>query len=174
MLIYTEFIFLIKFVINLYVWEFINTNEYSDPAKIGFNVARLTYSQTLTSYVIFDAICMLALLAHEYFLIRCGLHENTEIELETLQQATNRTEAGSSIIEFRKSLLIRTEKRPKLNFKEKIKEFFDKIGDRSRDEKPGDDYYTRTVLIQLLLLLYILIFYSQMDGELNNVENIFM
>lgn len=173
MLIYTEFIFLLKFLINLYIWEFISTGDYQDPGKIGFNVASKTYSIDLTTYISIDALCMLVILAHEYFLVRCGLNEHTEIELESLEQAKFRNNFKSSSADFRNSLLFKVELRPKLDFSDRIKAFFNKFGNSS-EEKPGYDYYTRIVLIQVLLLLYILFFYSKLDGDLGSVENIFM
>ena len=172
MLIYTLFVFLSKFIINLYVWDFLDT-DYNDTAKIGFNFAQRTYSQNLTTYVIFDAICMLALLAHEYYLIRCGLHEHTEDEIESLKQAKTRRQVAKVRRSLTLTMVGKTEKRPKFPFEKRIKQFFSNIHGETNQEKPGFDYYTRTVLVQFLILLYILFFFPQMDGETESVISIF-
>ena len=173
MLIYTEIIFLIKFVINLYVWDFLD-RDYRDDAKIGFNFFKNTYSKSLTEYIVFDAVCMLALLAHEYYLIRCGLHEHTEVEIENLEQAQTRRK----FLSVRKSLTLsmagKTEKRPKTNFKARVKGFFGGIhGGGENEEKPGFDYYTWTVISQFFILVFILFFFPQMSGESESVIGIF-
>lgn len=173
MLIYTEFIFLIKFVINLYIWEFLGSH-YTDAGKIGFNFAKNTYSETLTPYIIFDAICILITLGHEYFLIRCGLNDHVESEIESLEQAEMRRITDPHSTKFRKSLLLLTEMIPKKTFGIQIKDFLSKIGGGSNDEKPGRDYYTRTVLVQLFILIFILFFFSQMTGEISNFSNVFV
>ena len=172
MLIYTEFVFFLKFVINLYVWDFVSTGDYQDPAKTGFNIASRTYSVDLTMYILFDAICILALISHEYFLVRCGLNEHTEFELESLDQAKIRNQTGGSAINFRKSLVYKEDKRPKLALSERVKRFLHKIGNSDPEEKPGYDYYTRTFLIQLILLIFLLFFFTQMNGESGNISNI--
>lgn len=173
MLIYTEAVFLIKFVINLYVWKFFSTN-YSDAGKLGFNFAKNTYSRDLTPYVVLDALCILTILAHEYFLIRCGLNDHTENELESLIQARTRKLTDLDAGGFRKSLLFCTERRIKATFGNQVKDFFYKIGGGSNADKPGCDYYTRTVLVQLLILLFLLFFFSQMAGEISNFSNVFV
>ena len=96
------------------------------------------------------------------------------MQIETLEQAKIRNSFGNSIFEFRKTLVNRTTKRPTLGLKDKFKKFFDKIGNGLDEEKPGYDFYTKTVLVQLLILLFLLFFFSQMDGELSNVETIFV
>jgi hypothetical protein len=169
MLIYTEFVFLIKFIINLYIFDFLDQN-FNDPAKIGFNFVQNTYSKNLTSYIMLDAICMLALLAHEYFLVRCGLNDKTEVEIESLQQAKVRKYMRH---DYDIKALNQTEKRPKLWFGNRLTDFLNKLGG-SNDEKPGFDYYTRTVLIQLALLLFILLFFTRMGGNSSSNDTIFV
>jgi hypothetical protein len=172
MLIYTEVVFLTKFVINLYIWDFLD-RDYPDGAKIGFNFAQNTYSQSLTKYIILDAICMLVLLAHEYYLIRCGLHEHTETDIESLEQAHTRRKFLSTRRSLTLSMAGTTQKRPKMKFSERLKGFFGAIRGGNIEEKPGFDYYTRTVLIQFLILILILFFFPQMSGESESFIGIF-
>ena len=172
MLIYTEIVFLIKFLLNLYIWDFLD-RDYPDAAKIGFNFFQNTYSKSLTNYIVFDAVCMLTLLAHEYYLIRCGLHEHTEIEIENLHQAQTRRKFLSTRRSLRLSMAGKTEKRPKVNFGARLRGFFGGIHGGQNEDKPGFDYYTWTVITQFFILVFILFFFPQMSGESESVIGIF-
>lgn len=176
-MLYTEFVFFIKFILQFQLWDFIFGNEfmqnYKDENKIGFNLASNTYSKTLFYYVFWDVVVMLFILLHEHFLLRVGLWHKTEYEMETLAEGQNRLQRGYTQLNpgfqydenLKQDLLSRISR--------SISDFFHRLLPRNKEEKPGRDLYTPTVLIQLLILVYIFIFFSKMDGKGLNISRSF-
>ena len=171
MLAYAEAIFFIKFLLHLNVWELLGASNplenFHDSNKIGFLDPGNSYTPSIFSYTVFDVLCILAILSHEYYLLRCGLSNCCEFEFETLNQAKIRHEGrGDSPFEVmgvfeRRSLW------------SKFVGFLVRLSPKVKEEKPGKDLYTPTLLLQLLLLLYIIFFYTQMDGEYQNISGAF-
>lgn len=176
-MLYSELIFFIKFTIQFSIWEFVFGSEflqnYQDEYKTGLNRASNTYSGTLVNYVIWDVIVMLFILLHEYFLLRVGLWSKTEFEMESLEEAKLRLAGGliagprSSLPMFVRSggLIARGSRQVKL--------FFNRLLPHNKEEKPGKDLYTPTLLIQLVILVYLFLFFSQMDGRGLNISESF-
>ena len=50
-------------------------------------------------------------------------------------------------------------------YNEAKKLYFDKLFTKTRNEKPGNDYYASYTLVMFLLCFYILIFYTEMDQD---------
>ncbi|CAG9318296.1 PIEZO2_5 [Blepharisma stoltei] len=180
MQLYSEVIFFIKYSLQLNVWELIFQNNfltgYTDSGKIGFNLAENTYSNNLVDYVLWDALCMLILLIHQFYLLKVGLHEYTEFELETLEEAYMRNPEGESIVSS--ALSSREEwsefnPRPKLTCTGRVKALFQRLLPSCKEEKPGKDMYTSIILIQFLILIYLFCFFSKMSGDSQNISNSF-
>ena len=164
MLAYAETVFFLKFLLNLNIWELANSplDSYSDTYKIGFLKPDQSYTPSIFAYTVFDILCMFAILAHEYYLLRCGLGHSTEFQLENLTQAKSRQQrAGEVPFESDDGEVPVTKKSCWRGFIA----FLTRVSPKVKEEKPGLDLYTPALLVQLLLLLYILFFYTQMDGE---------
>lgn len=168
MMIYAELIFFIKFTIQFEIWELLfgqtYMRNYQDAYKIGFNLAGNTYSSTLLYYVVWDVVVMLFILLHEYSLLRVGLWKYTEYEMETFDDAKLRIERKVSKVLRKKKknwkasgLLLRATT--------EIKNFLNRLLPKNKEEKPGKDLYTPTICVQFLILLYLFIFFSKMDGK---------
>ena len=163
MLAYSEVVFFVKFVLHLNFWELLNNplQYYHDTYKIGFLDPTYSYTPSIFAYTVCDVLCMLAILAHEYYLLRCGLGRCTEFELETLNQAKARLQ-GAGEAPFQEAELLPVERS---SYWRKFIAFLTRVSPKVKEEKPGSDLYTPALLVQLILLFYILFFYTQMDGE---------
>jgi hypothetical protein len=176
-MLYSELVFFIKFTLQFQIWEFVFGQEfmmnYRDQYKIGFNRADNTYSQTLVNYVIWDVFVMLFVLLHEYFLLRVGLWKKTEYEMESLEEAKLRL-AGQGVTVSSLSPDSSTRTSSCLTrASRQIKQFFNRLLPHNKEEKPGKDLYTPTLLVQLVILVYLFLFFSQMDGRGLNISESF-
>lgn len=159
MMIYTQFIIVVKFFLQIdLIIEVIGKERmqnYSDPLKIGFNIASNTYSQTIFYYILWDVAAIITLLLHQQYLYRVGLQKLTEKEIETLEQAKKRNRLSAP-----QSISAQTH-------------FFSSLLLLSKEEKPGKDWYTHTIFIQITILVYIFFFFSKLDGNSINIEQSF-
>ena len=169
LMLYAELIFFIKFTIQFQIWGLIfggsYLQTYHDEWKIGFNIASNTYSGSLLEYVIWDVVVMLFILLHEYCLLRVGLWQYTEYQMESLEEAKIRAEKRPSMVLKKTSR--KKEKHLGLlqTMTADIKGFFYRLLPKNKEEKPGRDLYTPTILTQLVILVYLFIFFSKMDGK---------
>ena len=168
-MLYAELVFFIKFTLQFQIWDFIFGKEflegYQDPYKFGFNIASNTYSSTLVNYVILDIMVMLTVLIHEHVLLRVGLWHNTEYEMETLQQARERLQGKNASFTRRDSDDSDEDESCHKRISRKITDFFHRLLPKNKEEKPGKDLYTPINLIQLVILVYLFLFFSTMDGK---------
>ena len=158
MLIYAEVIFFVKFCLQLDIIFNDKLENFKDDWKIGLNLVKNTYSETLFFYVFWDVVVMIALLSNNYYLIKIGLWKHTEREIESLKQAKLRLRL---ITEHQAPAGLRTSA---------FLRFFNRLLPRNKQEKPGKDFYVYTVLIQMIILLYIFCFFSLMDGNSENIS----
>ncbi|CAG9310076.1 PIEZO2_1 [Blepharisma stoltei] len=182
MLLYTETVFFIKFSLQLDIWNYIFANgilaNYHDTLKTGFNLTKNTYSENLFNYILWDAMVMLFLLIHEYYLLRVGLWNQTEIGLETLETAKSRFS-----IEDDDSFIIAEDSAPRIMSRlsiinqiprsQEVIGFFKRLLPHNKEEKPGEDLYTPTIIIQLVILFYLICFFGNMDGTNANISKAF-
>lgn len=159
MMIYTQFVIVFKFFIQIdLIIEIIGKERmqnYNDPLKIGFNIAANTYSQTIFYYILWDVAAIITLLLHQQYLYRVGLQKLTEKEIETLDQA-----------KIRNNLQVTSTNDPQTHF-------FSSLLLLSKQEKPGKDWYTQTIFIQITILVYIFFFFSKLDGNSINIQQSF-
>lgn len=91
---YTSFVVFAKFVFQLDLWPYITggvfPNEYHDMYKLGFNLAQNTYSEIFFWYIFWDALLMIIILFHFYYLRRVGLLTHAEYDIENYEQAKAR------------------------------------------------------------------------------------
>jgi len=186
MLFYTVSVFWVKFAWQLGVWEWavpdgFHTNEVmapQDPYKLGFVLSEKTDSQSFFAYTIWDILCLLALVSHEYILIKSGLATQTQEDVTPIE-----TYMSLPVCPVRVKTL--HDLGPGLDFEalddyDNISEpdsnsraewmsepptsFLQRLIPRNSLAKPGADLYTYTVVIQVLILLSIVILYTNMEG----------
>ena len=157
MLIYAEVIFFVKFCLQLDIIFNDKLENFKDDWKIGFNLVKNTYSETLFFYVFWDVVVMIALLSNNYYLIKVGLWKQTEREIETLEQA-----------KIRMNLIAVYQVQPHSETSSFLR-FFNRLLPLNKQEKPGKDFYMYMVLIQMIILLYIFCFFSVMDGNSDSI-----
>lgn len=114
---------------------------------------------------------MLLLIFHEYYLLRVGLWPYTEFDLETLKDAKKRKQLETS--EGDEIENIPVYKESKRTLVQKLVAFYFRLLPRNKEEKPGWDLYTATVIIQFVILVYIFCFFSEMDGIATNIGKSF-
>ncbi|CAG9311917.1 PIEZO2_2 [Blepharisma stoltei] len=175
MTLYAQLVIIIKYIFQLSLWKLLFGDDvfktYYDTGKIGFNLASNTYSENLINYVILDALCMLALYAHEYYLMRTGLSERSETEIESLEEAYARNS-----LEYPDMPIIHIDENQGF-FKKiilKLNLFLQRLTPYNKDEKPGIDLYTPIILIQLWIFIYLLFFFSKMDWNYSSASNVFV
>ena len=163
MLWYAETVFFVKFALHLNFWSLLGNpfEGYYDTYKIGFLDPAYSYTPSIFAYTVCDVLCMLAILAHEHYLLRCGLGRSSEFQLETLTQAKTRQQ-GAGEAPFQEAEMLPEEHS---SYWSGFVAFLTRVSPKVKEEKPGSDLYTPALLVQLILLLYILFFYTQMDGE---------
>ena len=52
----------------------------------------------------------------------------------------------------------------------RVKRFFRRLLPFDSEEKPGHDLYTYTIIMQMLILLCIILLYTHMDGESQDIS----
>ena len=177
MLFYTECVFLVKFILQMEIWLLLFGSDfldnYQDPYKIGFNIVSNTYYGNLFLYTFMDVLCMLVILMHEYYLIRIGMDKLTETDIESLHSGKIRrfVEDGNCLLSF--SDAPENNHRKKYVILVEIKNFFVRLIPSNKEEKPGTDYYTPIIIIQLTILVVIFCAFTGMDGEQQDIAQSF-
>lgn len=178
MLIYAEVVYLIKVMFSSNLWITLYGKDYldsyKDVAKIGFNRPDNTYSDDIVSYIFWDIACIFIILRHQYFLCCIGLWHSTEYEIESLHEAKIRNNLETEkVIENRRYSFDESLDANNTSIISSFKKFFMRVFPRQPAEKPGKDYYLSTVMIQFLILIFIMCFYTKMDGEYTNISDSF-
>ena len=182
MLFYTECVFLAKFSLQMDLWlllfgsNFLQSYKVSgtqDPYKTGFNLVSNTYYENLFLYTWVDVLCMLVILMHEYYLIRIGLDKLTEPQIESLHAGKIRrfVEEGNCLLSF-SDVPEDSERRYWLWISE-FSDFLARLLPNNKEEKPGSDFYTPIIIVQLLTLVVIFCAFTGMDGEQQDIAQSF-
>jgi hypothetical protein len=179
MLIYAECVILAKMLMVCNLWETIFgadfLKDYKDIANIGINRPENTYSQTILHYTICDIICILTILLHEYFLLCIGLYPNSEYDIESLHEGLLRYYFQQGIrVPVRKGSFQSDIDSNHPSLFSGFKKFLFRLFPNQPEEKPGKDYYLLIIIVQFIILGYLLIFYTKMDGEYNNATDSFL
>ncbi|OMJ81198.1 hypothetical protein SteCoe_18374 [Stentor coeruleus] len=138
---YESVIIMLKYIFQLDILKEIFAealNQYKDPFKIGLNLAKNTYSETLFYYTLWDNAVIFSVLILEYYLLRVGLLNETEIDPICNKTANHK----------------KTLSRENLNI----------------NSKPGKDLYPYCLMMQLIITLYLFLFYSRMEGNYQDID----
>ena len=92
--IYTIIFLVIKFIIQLQIWQRIPTYKKGikvlENYKIGIKLYESNFSKGFFVYILFDALVLIFLLINNYLLVFAGLYDNREQEIENIFQANER------------------------------------------------------------------------------------
>lgn len=168
MLYYLSGVFMIKFCFQQEIWPYITKNSfpdtYHDPFKTGLNSAKNTHSETLFNYILWDALLMIVIVFHLYYLRRVGLFEHSEYDIETFEQAEDRREREKSRhdrdrLESQDSAFTTHQ-----SCLRKIEKLVTRLIPTKKEEKPGKDFYFQIFFVQLVILIYIFFTFTKMEG----------
>ena len=186
-MIYCSSVIIVKFFFQLNIWEQFDTfsglfeskNEYIK--RIGIKQFTALNSNEFVVYVFYDFLLLCTLLTNQFMLIRKGLWNETEIEYETIEEANTRINKfqaknyKNNTDEFNTNIVLSNEEiveligkvknKGKSSFTKQICDFYSKTFTSVRNEKPGRDYYLYYTIIQFFILVYIIIFYTQMEQD---------
>ena len=192
LMIYTTFIIFLKFFIQSNLWEL---GELSSKIYIYFDESSEDYISYLglkkipdhdfylfMSYIFPDFFILLLLIINQIILIRKGLWYNSESGYENIEEANNRiiiynSEKMLKRIKFDENctkmlspneiikLIGKAKSGKQLNIVEKIKKFNKKIFNKFRNEKPGRDFYNYYTFTMIIILIYIIFFYTNMEQD---------
>ena len=184
-LIYCCFVIFVKFFFQLTIWEHISIfkslyeNSYTSWSfRIGIKKCS-DDSLEFFGYIIYDFILLSLLLTNQFMLIRKGLWGMTEIDYETIEEANDRilrfnsdeykNRKGDDGRELSNEEIVHLFGKPKNNsemtFRRRFQDFYYKNFTYVRNEKPGKDFYLYYTLIQTIILIYIIFFYTKMDQD---------
>ena len=192
LMVYTTLVIFLKFLIQLNFWEL---DIYAKEIYAYFDESNENYIHYLglrkivdhdfflfMAYIFPDFFVLILLIINQIILTRKGLWYNIETEYEKIEEANNRIilynsrkikkqlnfdENDSKILSSNEILKLigkaRNEKTP--NIFKRIQKFHQKIFNRLRNEKPGKDFYNYYTLIQIVILIYIIFFYTKMEQD---------
>ena len=95
LVIYAEALLALKYVLQLDVLTVLDSKSalgelFPDGARIGLRVFHSTRSLHFINYIIWDCMVILFIMLHQYILIKLGVLNLREIELENIEEATYR------------------------------------------------------------------------------------
>ena len=154
-------------------------NKDSILSRFGFKRYKENEFMRLFKYLIFDFLVLTVLLINQFLLIKKGLWYEIENDYETIEEANKRIQFYKSKKAKEKFRLI-----PKiLNYNQiqsifgdpvnyetnglykKIKSFINNNIYYIRNEKPGKDFYFLYTIFQILIIIYIILFYTRMEQD---------
>ena len=192
LMVYTTLVIFLKFVIQLNFWEL---DIYAKHLYTYFDESSEKYIYYLglkkivdhdfflfMSFIFPDFLILILLIINQIILTRKGLWYNIETEYEKIEEANNRIilynsekmkkklnfdENDSKKLTSNEILKLigkaRTEKQT--NIIKRIQKFHQKIFNRLRNEKPGKDLYSYYTFTQIIILVYIIFFYTKMEQD---------
>ena len=188
-LIYCSFIIFVKFFFQLNLWEHLSifqsfvesTNPYIK--KIGIKKCN-EENGNFFGYVIYDFILLSIFITNQFMLVRNGLWNMTELDYETIEEANDRIQKfnsekykdNSNINKKKKkdeqltneeivNLLGKAKNTEFESIKKRLRAFYQKNFTFVRNEKPGKDFYLYYTIIQMIILIYVIFFYTKMDQD---------
>ncbi|CAG9323173.1 unnamed protein product [Blepharisma stoltei] len=175
LLYYISTVVFVKFCFQLDLWPYLTNDvfpiNYHDPAKIGFNLAQNTYSGAFFWYIFYDALLIVTILFHTYYLRRVGLHNRVEYEIESFEQAKVRyikqVSSADESLELKSHYPYQIDSG---SFFGKFVKLISRIIPKNKEEKPGKDLYLPLILIQLIILVYIFICFTRMEGYSHDIS----
>jgi hypothetical protein len=178
LLIYTEGVVFAKYILQLEIWAYLDTDDhlqdYRDQAKLGMNLAKNTYSESMFAYIILDILVILAIIIHRHFLITAGLDNHSEFELESLHEAKLRQLfSDQEFAGFEQFSFDSQWDGKDVKWWRKVKLFFVRLLPIYKEEKPGKDYYVYALWCQIVVLVFLFCFYTNMTGQDSDIGSSF-
>ena len=192
LMVYTTFVIFLKFLLQLNFWELdLNAKEiyrfFDETSEeylyyLGLKKIQNHDFLKFMGFIFPDFFILILLIINQILLTRKGLWYNIETDYEKIEEANHRimlynsermkrklkfNENSDKILSSNEILKYigkaRTEK--PLNIFQRIKKFLGKIFNRLRNEKPGIDYYNYYTSIQIIILIYIIFFYTKLEQD---------
>ncbi|MCQ2819658.1 MAG: hypothetical protein MJ252_20530, partial [archaeon] len=178
-ILYCSIVLIIKLILNL---NFISDVQSDiEDANEGLN----DYAISMKSFK-WDAVLFTVLILNQSILIQQGLWEHKETSYETIYDAHirikkyNSENYNSKYKQERKSYNKRELTNKEIldiigpvilgegaNMTNEIQAFYKKNFNFVRNEKPGKDFYKSYTIIQMLILVYTIIFYTEMEKDIS-------
>ena len=190
LLVYTTIIILLKFIIQLNILEknetiriFLNDIENDNLIiNLGFKKIEKEQISSFLSYIILDFLVLILIIINQFILIRKGLWYMTESDYETIEESNDRIIKYNSNkvkekigfnIDNKKilpqnqiiSLIGELKEDSNKTILQRINDFYKKNFTRLRNEKPGKDYYVYYTIFLVIILIYIIFFYTEMEKD---------
>ena len=190
LLIYSALIILLKFMLQLNILEkdenikiFLNDIQNDNfIINIGFKKIDKEHISNFLSYIILDFFVLIIIIINQFILIRKGLWYMTESDYETIEESNDRIiKYNSKIvkdeigfdIDNKKilpqnqiiSLIGELKPNQKKKIIERISNFYNTNFTRLRNEKPGKDLYAYYTVFLVIILIYIIFFYTEMEKD---------
>ena len=190
LLVYTAFLIFLKLVIQLNIWEKIDgLKEILEDIKndnltfnLGFKKIDNTNFLNFFRYVFPDFLVLIVIIINQFILIRKGLWYSCETDYETIEESNDRiikfnsvktnNEIGINIDNKRIlpqneiiSLIGKVKQPKKINIIKRISDFYKINFTRIRNEKPGKDFYMSYTIFLIIILIYIIFFYTKMEKD---------
>ena len=192
LMVYTTFIIFLKFLIQLNMWEMF---DFTKNAIIYFDELNEKYISYLglkkisnhdfllfMAYTIPDFFVLLLLIINQSLLIRKGLWYIMETDYEKIEEANDRIifynsqkvckslgfdESNTKILDSNEILKLIGKPKEENTFGiiERMQRFHMKNFTKKRNEKPGKDFYSNYTLVQIIILIYIIFFYTKMEKD---------
>jgi hypothetical protein len=179
LLVYTEGVVLAKYVMQMDVWVYLDTRDhlqsYRDEAKLGYNLAENTYSESIFAYIVWDILVIFALITHRHFLIVTGLDQYSEFQIESLHEGKLRRLYTSEELAaaFERFSFDSVYDANEVSVWRRVKLFFIRLLPIYKEEKPGQDYYSYLLWLQLGILVFLFCFYTKMNGQDTDIGSSF-
>ena len=189
-LVYTAFLIFLKFMLQLNVWEkiegFKDILEDIKNDNLIFNLGLKKVDNTnfgnFLIYIFPDFSVLMIIIINQFILIRKGLWYSCETDYETIEESNDR------IIKFNSkkkcneiridadnkrvlpqneiiSLIGKIKQPKKYNIIKRISNFYNINFTRIRNEKPGKDFYSSYTIFLVIILIYIIFFYTKMEQD---------
>jgi hypothetical protein len=192
LMVYTTFIIILKYLIQLNIWEMFDITKnaivYFDESNekyisyLGLNKISNHDFLLFMAYTIPDFFVLLILIINQIILIRKGLWYIMETDYEKIEEANERIiiynsknvckkigfdENDKKILNSNEILKLigKPKDEIKIGLIERLQLFHMKNFTKKRNEKPGKDFYSYYTLIQIIILIYIIFFYTKMERD---------
>ena len=190
MLVYSALLILVKFLIQLNIWEKIEgfkdfiKDIKNDNLLINLGLKKIenTHFLDFLLYVFPDFSVLITIIINQFILIRKGLWYSCEADYESIEESNDRIIKYNSkkkceeigINADSKKILPQNEiisligkiKHPKkCNIIKRISNFYNINFTRIRNEKPGKDFYVSYTIVLIFILIFIIFFYTKMEQD---------
>ena len=190
LLVYTAFLIFLKLVIQLNIWEKIDglkgtledIKNDNLIINLGFKIIDNSNFMNFFRYVFPDFLVLIVIIINQFILIRKGLWYSCETDYENIEESNDRiikfnsqkktAEIGIDVDNKRIlpqneiiALIGKIKQPKKINIIKRISDFYKINFTRIRNEKPGKDFYMSYTIFLIIILIYIIFFYTKMEKD---------